>query len=183
MRTAAVANEGVIRFARFKPDAARLDTLPETPDAEGDAETVRAVQRELIQRGYGPIQANGVPGLATRAGIMAYEHDNRLGLTGEATAALLKHILLGADAGAGSGHNAGRVRSPAAEHVMRTVQQSLAVVGYQPGRIDGRVGDETERAIREFELDEGIAPSGRVSADLVTRLARAASTGGRAAKK
>ena len=180
VRAAALAAEPVIRFARFKPDAASTDVLPETPDTEGDAETIRAVQRELIQRGYGPIQADGVPGLVTRAAVMAFEHDNRLALTGAATPGLLKHILLGAAAGAGQGADAGRVRTPEAEHVIRTVQQSLAVIGYQPGRVDGRVGEDTERAIREFELDEGQAGSGRISADLVTRLARATSVGGKA---
>ena len=35
-------------------------------------------------------------GLATRAAIMAFEHDHGLALTGEASEALLKRILLGA---------------------------------------------------------------------------------------
>ncbi len=181
--TVAAMLDPPIRFARFKPDAARVEALPEAPDAEGDFETIRAVQRELIQRGYGPIQADGIPGLVTRAAIMAYEHDNKLPLTGEATANLLKGLLLGAAPSGEARAEAGRVRSAQAEHVMRTVQQSLSVVGYQPGRVDGRVGEETERAIREFEMDEGIVPSGRVSAELVTRLARAASSGKMSAKR
>ena len=175
---AAAPPEPVIRFARFRPDAARADVLPEAPNAEGDAETIRAVQRELIQRGYGPIQSDGVPGLGTRAAVLAYEHDHRLALTAAVTPALLKHILLGHDAGTPAA-DAGRVRTPEAEHVIRTVQQSLTMIGYQPGRIDGRIGEDTERAIREFELDEGQKASGRVSADLLTRLARATSVSGR----
>jgi peptidoglycan hydrolase-like protein with peptidoglycan-binding domain len=169
-----------VRVARLKPDAAAPEAMPHAPDAEGDPETIRAVQRELTHRGYGPLQADGVPGLITRAAIMAFEHDSRIGLTGEATEALLKRLLLGASGDRSAEAGAGKVRSPQAEMVIRTVQQSLTQLGYQPGRVDGRVGEETERAIREFELDQGLVPSGRVSAELFSRLARAVS-GGKAA--
>ena len=169
--------ETAVRFARLKTDSARPETLPHAPDAEGPAETVRAVQRELSARNYGPLAANGIPGQPTRAAIMAFEHDNRLALTGEATEALLKRILLGGsgDRSAESGRDHGRVRSVHAEQMIRTIQQSLATLNYPPGRVDGRVGDETERAIREFEIDQGLVPTGRISAELFARIARAVS--------
>ena len=50
--------------------------------------------------------------------------------------------------------------------------RSLGRLGYQPGRADGRLTPETIRSIREFEMDNGLIPSGRVSADLVTALDR-----------
>jgi peptidoglycan hydrolase-like protein with peptidoglycan-binding domain len=53
------------------------------------------------------------------------------------------------------------------------VQHSLTTLGYQPGRIDGRVGEETERTIRAFEAEHGLAVTGRISAELFSRLARA----------
>jgi peptidoglycan hydrolase-like protein with peptidoglycan-binding domain len=170
--------QGVRRFARLKPDAAKADaagdTLPDAPEAEGDPETIRAVQRELTARNYGPLVPDGVPGLVTRAAIMAFEHDNRLPLTGEATEKLLARILLGASGGQTGNTEpaAGRVRSSQAEIVMRTVQSSLVALGYQVGRVDGRTGEDTERAIREFELDEGLKPTGRVSAEVFSRLGR-----------
>ena len=61
-----------------------------------ECETIRAIQRELKPRGYGPVAGDGVMGLTTRAAIMAFEHDHGLALTGEASEALLKRILLGA---------------------------------------------------------------------------------------
>jgi peptidoglycan hydrolase-like protein with peptidoglycan-binding domain len=164
--------EAAIRLARLKPDAATPDTLPDAPDAEGHPETIRAVQRELQNRGYGPLTADGVPGLLTRAAIMAFEHDTKAPLTGEATEALLKRLLLGTTGDRQVEPGAGKVRSAQAEIVMRTVQQSLSALGYQSGRIDGRVGEETERAIREFEMDNGLDLSGRVSAPLFARLAK-----------
>jgi peptidoglycan hydrolase-like protein with peptidoglycan-binding domain len=170
--------QGPKRLVRLKPDAAQadqpIDTLPDAPEAEGDPTTIRAVQRELTERGYGPLVSDGVPGLVTRAAIMAFEHDNRIALTGEATEKLLARLLMGASgpAGPAADPSAGRVRSAQAEIVMRTVQQSLVALGYQVGRIDGRAGEETQRAIREFELDEGLAPTGRVSAEVFSRLGR-----------
>jgi Putative peptidoglycan binding domain len=169
--------DGARRFARLMPDQARVagagDTLPEAPDAEGDKQTITAVQRELVSRGYGPLTPDGVPGLVTRAAIMAYEFDHRLPLKGEATASLLARIVLGSSANETVDAAAGRVRSPEAEIVLRTVQQSLAGLGYQVGKIDGHTSDDIARAIREFEVDEGMKQSGRVSAELFTRLAKA----------
>lgn len=174
-RIAIAPPQAAIRLARLKPDAANADAIPETPDAEGNAETIRAVQRELQNLGYGPLTVDGVPGLLTRAAIMAFEHDSRMALTGEATETLLKRLLLGTSGERQPANEAGKVRSEQAEIVLRTVQQSLAALGYQPGKVDGRLGEETERAIREFEMDHGLDPTGRVSAELFSRLAKAVS--------
>ena len=185
MPTSAVQQmeEGARRFARLKPNAAALrdrprDTLPDAPGAEGDPATIKAVQRELTARGYGPLVADGVPGLVTRAAIMAFEHDSKMPLTGEATERILARLLLGPTGTEADSADpaAGRVRSAEAEIVMRTVQQSLTALGYQVGRIDGRSGDGTERAIREFEIDEGLKPTGRVSAEVFGRLGRVVAT-------
>ena len=170
--------QGPRRFARLRPDAAHAnrpgDTLPEAPDSEGDPDTIKAVQRELTAQGYGPLSSDGVPGLVTRAAIMAFEHDHRMALTGEATERVLSRLLLGpvGTANEAADPAAGRIRSPQAELVMRTVQQSLAALGYQVGRIDGKAGDDIARAIREFELDSGLRPTGRVSSEVFSRLGR-----------
>ena len=125
----------------------------------------------------GPSPATASWGSATRAAIMAFEHDHGMALSGEASERLLKRILLGAADPAGadsSGRRAAKVRSGHAEQVIRAVQQWLAALGYQPGRIDGRPGEDTVKAIRDFEMDKGLVPRGRVSAELVARLSEAA---------
>jgi len=165
-----------LRIARFAPDTSKIDQLPASTSQEAGAETVRAIQRELKLRGYGPVAGDGAMGLATRAAIMAFEYDQGLALSGEASEPLLRRILLGAAAdgpGGASGPGAGKVRSAQAEQVIRGVQQSLAALGYQPGRADGRLGEDTVKAIRDFEMDRGLVPRGRVSAELVTRLSEA----------
>jgi peptidoglycan hydrolase-like protein with peptidoglycan-binding domain len=160
-----------LRIARFAADPGRIDPAPSGPDDTADTETIRAIQRELKLRGYGPVSGDGVMGLTTRAAIMAFEHDNAMPLRGEASDRLLKRILLGiADPAGADNPGAGKVGSGHAEQVIRSVQQRLAALGYQPGRIDGRPTEETAKAIRDFEMDKGLVPRGRVSAELVTRL-------------
>ena len=127
---------------RIRPSSMRRCQAP-----QGDAgiETVRAIQRELKSRGYGPLAGDGVMGLATRAGIMAFEYDHGLGLTGEASEELLKRILLGAppDIGAcGRGENqvgpgrAGDPRRAAAAggaRLSRCPRRRLARRGHRQG--------------------------------------------------
>ena len=175
LRRSGLPEEQALRIARFAPDLAKIDPAPAGPDETADTETVRAIQRELKLRGYGPLAGDGVIGLTTRAAIMAFEHDHAMALSGEASERLLKRILLGAADPAGADiPGAGRVGSNNAEQVIRSVQQWLAALGYQPGRIDGRPGEETVKAIRDFEMDKGLVPKGRVSAELVMRLSEAA---------
>jgi len=85
-------DERALRTARLEPDSATLDAVPDAVEDE-TGETVRAVQRELRQRGYGTLVSDGVMRPVTRAAIMAYEHDQGLPLTGEASETLLKRIV------------------------------------------------------------------------------------------
>jgi peptidoglycan hydrolase-like protein with peptidoglycan-binding domain len=163
-------------------DKSRIATaavqLPAEPSPAGDGpETIRAVQRELQARGYEAGTADGVPGLITRAAVLAYEYDHGLPMTGEPSERLLKKILLGESQPAATPGSAGIERSAQAEQVIRTVQQSLANAGYAVGKSDGRLGEETVRAIREFETDQGLPETGRISGQLVARLARLAGQG------
>jgi peptidoglycan hydrolase-like protein with peptidoglycan-binding domain len=161
------------RLVAFEINAARVERLGEGPSSDAGAETIRAVQRELKARDYGPIGVDGVPGLATRAAIMAFEADNGLALTGEASETVLKRILLGVSAAGPDDAAATTPPSPRASEVIRAVQNWLVQLGYQPGPADGRLSSDTVSAIRFFEMDKGLVPKGRISADLVTRLADA----------
>jgi len=76
---------------------------------------------------------------------------------------------------------AGKVATVRAAQIVRKVQELLAKLGYQPGQVDGRLGEDTLRAVREFELDKGLAPKGRISADVLMRLTDAAAQAGKSA--
>jgi peptidoglycan hydrolase-like protein with peptidoglycan-binding domain len=157
------------RTALPKPGSSKSDLVTGALPEEIGADTIRGIQRELGQRGFGPVASDGVMRPVMRAAIMAYEYDNRLPLTGEANEALLGRLLLGAPSNEVPG--AREVRSSHAEEMIKQVQRLLATRGYRPGAIDGRLSAETVAAIRAFEESQGLLPAkGRVSAEVYVRL-------------
>lgn len=57
---------------------------------------------------------------------------------------------------------------------VRAVQQALADLGYGPITIDGVTGAETASAIRRFELDRGMAITGKVRPEIYASLEKTA---------
>lgn len=159
------------RLPPMQANAAKLENPPEPGAVDGRPDTIKAIQRELTTRGYGPIVVDGVAGLSTRAAIMAFEATEGLALTAIANEQMLKNILLGAPPASG--------RKPAepsarAQDVIRAVQNWLLSLGYAAGPANGLMSPETEKAIRAFETNAGLTPKGRITAELVKRLADAA---------
>lgn len=158
-------------IAAANPDKSSATVIPVGTDT---GETVRAIQRELQARGYPTGGTDGTPGLMTQAAIMAFEHDHGLPLSAEPDELTLKAILLGGAAGTSPARPG---RTAGAEAVVKTVQQTLSGLGYNIGKVDGRIGEDTQRAIREFETDHQMPESGRISGTLIARLAKSAGGG------
>ena len=169
-------------------EPARKTVEPAATDAAQPAgaadlpEVVASIQRELQVRGYEPGVPDGVAGTVTRAAIMAWEHDHGLTPTGEPTEAVMKAIVLGVSKATSAQISAQWQTLPKdkrqrSEQLVRTVQQSLSSLGYNPGKVTGRTNEDTVRAIREFETDQNMAQSGRVSGPLVSRLGRLTAAG------
>lgn len=168
----------VQRLGSFAPSSGQIafSALPGVDPAEARRATIRGVQQELARRGYEPGTADGTPGLVTRAAVMAYEHDQGLPLTADPSPEVLAHLRHGTSApGAAIGLDANAPRTTgSADQVIRAVQQTLGQLGYMASAPDGLTSDETVRAIREFEMDSGLVPSGRISGPLVARLTKQA---------
>jgi peptidoglycan hydrolase-like protein with peptidoglycan-binding domain len=164
------------RVGSFAPSSGSFAqiALPGGDPGEVRKATVRSVQAELTRRGYEPGSADGVAGLVTRAAVMAYEHDQGLPLTAEPSPEVLAHLRHGTSApGAAIGLQPGAPQPAShAEQVIRSVQQVLAQLGYLAAAPDGFVSEQTIRAIREFEMDSGLVPTGRISGPLVARLTK-----------
>lgn len=160
-----------IAFSRPSPAETRAAALIETTGGNS-AELTRAIQRELTARGYDTGSADGVPGLVTRAAIMAFESDHGGLLTGEPSETLLKSIVLGTDPAEPRAGTA--APSKEAAEVIRQVQVSMKKLGFYKGPADGRLSAPMERAIRDFEAHQGLAVTGRISGQLAARLARIA---------
>ncbi|MFO7478582.1 MAG: peptidoglycan-binding domain-containing protein [Methyloceanibacter sp.] len=136
---------------------------------------VRAVQRELADRGFDVGAADGRLSDKTRAAISAYQGGHNLPVTGEASDELLRHILLGERAQpAGATGSVGKAGTPGAneEPDVKAVQQILADLGYAPGPIDGAAGEATRRAIIAFQRDRNVAETGRITPELLAELQR-----------
>ena len=145
------------------------------PPSLSAKDVTRAVQRELQIRGYETGGRDGVAGVMTRGAILAYEHDHGLPLTARPTQDLLKAIILGE--GGKPGNKSAKPETAEAQEVIRSVQHSLAKLGYKPGSPSGRLTPETARAIRAFEADQALGETGRVSGPLIARLARVSGEG------
>lgn len=159
------------RIAPLQANAAKLENPPEPGAVDGRPDTIKAIQRELTTRGYGPITVDGIAGLSTRAAIMAFEATEGLPLTAIANEQMLKNILLGATPPPGQKPAEPSAR---AQEVIRAVQNWLLSLGYAAGPANGLMSPETEKAIRAFEANAGLTPKGRITAELVKRLADAA---------
>lgn len=147
-------------------------------NAAQSLETTKALQRGLSAKGYDPGPVDGVAGLMTKAALMAFEFDNGLPLTAQPTAERAELITFGVPADSKrTGFEQATEISSEASGVIRTVQQTLAGVGYDAGPVDGALSSRTRRAIREFEIDHGLPETGRVSGKLVAELVRLADLG------
>ncbi len=147
--------------------------------------TVESAQRELAASGLYSGQVDGVSGRRTKLAIIAYQRANGLDETGVATADLIEHIRYTrqiADAMNMKDVTASALtpRSlPQARPVdtVTRVQVGLAQLGYEPGAINGQLGQQTRDAILKFERDRGIAPTGDISATLIVELEKMNSRG------
>ena len=154
--------------------AAKEKTADEIARERG--KLVGAVQVALAKRGYVVGANDGNLSLVTRASIMAFEHDRRLPLSAEVSPALLAELE--SDVPLSVSARPPSRPSAQAEALVKTVQQSLAQLGHQPGQADGIAGDATGHAIRQFERSEGLPETGRISGLLMTRLVQRADTAG-----
>lgn len=158
------------------PQQSSDGTLPPAPLSTSDdaarAEITKGVQRELNNINYEPGPADGILGLVTRAAIFAYEYDNGLVLTSEPSDQLLSQLILGSSSMPQSSARPGKTMTPDAESLVRTVKQQLSGLGYQTGVPGPALTPELARAISEFETDQKLKVTGRISGPMESRLLR-----------
>jgi murein L,D-transpeptidase YcbB/YkuD len=116
-----------------------------------------ALQQDLADAGYFEGEVDGVYGPETVAAVEALQEANGLRQTGtmdKATEEALRAELEAAGGAAAEQETA----STAA------LQQTLALAGYWDGPIDGQWSDELTDALKEFQEDLGVEPTGEVDA-------------------
>lgn len=56
------------------------------------------------------------------------------------------------------------------DNLVKRVQIALAIRGYDPGPVDGRLGGRTKSAVELFQAESGLASTGRLDAKTLAAL-------------
>jgi hypothetical protein len=78
-------------------------------------------------------------------------------------------VLLGGSIGEGLARPS-REAAPPAPRFVREAQQALRDLGYQPGPVDGVVGQRTKQALVKYQRAERIQVTGRLDSETMVRL-------------
>jgi peptidoglycan hydrolase-like protein with peptidoglycan-binding domain len=128
------------------------------------------IQRELANKGYYDGAVDGIAGPRAIQAIRDFEKAHGLKVTGEPGETLLEKIRHGLSKSDITGSVA-----PAAPAIMGSkigsVQRMLARYGFGPVRINGELDADTRAAIRRFERERDLQPTGQVTDRLVRELA------------
>jgi peptidoglycan hydrolase-like protein with peptidoglycan-binding domain len=160
-------------------DAPVIVPLP-TPSPQVATSDVRKdvpAQPELKARGYDAGEADGRMRDDTKAAISAYEKAEGLPVTGVPSDQLLARLLLGqpSKTAATTGSVAPAPQAPkpvAIDNTVKSLQQVLSDLGYDPGPSDGAMGATTKTAIESFQRDRKLVQDGRITPVLLREIKR-----------
>jgi peptidoglycan hydrolase-like protein with peptidoglycan-binding domain len=153
-KTVASPNSETVRKPATKK---ATETAPPPPSS-----LVNNIQRELGKRGYFSGKQDGVLTRDCRVAILAYEFDENMPLSGEASEAVLKALIFARAAGNTAGPGAAK-RFERRKELIKQVQQMLAQYGYTSGPVNGELDARTRDAIKQFESDRHLEAAGHLS--------------------
>jgi peptidoglycan hydrolase-like protein with peptidoglycan-binding domain len=125
-----------------------------------------ALQQSLLDAGYYGGEVDGVYGPATVDAIVALQQAHGLPSTGtvdKATAAALQGVLAA---------KGGAIAQEAAASTA-AVQQTLKIAGFWDGPVDGEWTPELTVALKDFQTELGVKPTGTVDAATISALEKA----------
>jgi peptidoglycan hydrolase-like protein with peptidoglycan-binding domain len=166
------------------PDDQTMRSQKNSPSDEpiyiGPVELER-IQRQLKKRGANPGPVDGIWGISTANAVRSFQQSHGLSATGnlnlETIQALgLSQILEGIPGatakrqkrwGETSLQGARLYISPSA---LQNIQQALHLQGFDVGQADGIWGDKTSEAIRRYQHDNDMRPTGHIDLSVLDRL-------------
>jgi len=146
-----------------------MDVLPLRSGDAGDA--VRDLQQRLTALGLdSSIEPRGSYGPATATAVEAFQRQRGLPISGECDTPTWTALV---EAGYQIGDRHLYLRSPMFRgDDVAAVQRALGTLGFNAGRVDGILGPDTERALREFQRNAGLTTDGVCGREVLTSLAR-----------
>jgi N-acetylmuramoyl-L-alanine amidase len=132
---------------------------------------VREAQRRLVELGHGPLEdPDGVLGAATNVALQAFQRERGLPITGALDEVTSARLI---EAGWRIGARLLYLSRPLLRgDDVAELQESLALLGFDPGRIDGIFGPLTARALEEFQSNRALEPSGVLTRESLLELSR-----------
>jgi peptidoglycan hydrolase-like protein with peptidoglycan-binding domain len=126
------------------------------PPTAVDASTIAGIQSELRRRGYAIPQVSGRMDAQTRQAIREYQQGQGVSATGEPSTALLDEL-----------RDADTEPAPADSLLSReqraAAQRALNARGYDAGPADGVLGPRSRVAVRKFQADNTLTPTGELT--------------------
>lgn len=143
---------------------------------------VKQMQEALIALGYLHDTADGKFGSKTEQAVRAFQSLNGLEVDGKAgskTLTLLYSLYQGSSSTGGSAdYTSGNIFSGNYDTLkdgsrgerVTLLQTALELLGYDVGKIDGKFGSGTEKAVRAFQRDHGLEADGKAGKKTLTML-------------
>ena len=152
-----------VAWLRLFADAGCLTSEQEEQAVAAVSDYTTALQKDLRTAGYYDGEVDGIYGSETVDAVEQLQEDNDLTVTGfadQATAAALDAAVLAKGGEA------------AAEELAHTaaVQSTLKLAGYWPGAVDGEWTPELTEALKAFQENLGVEPTGEVDAATLSAL-------------
>lgn len=157
-----------LSWLRLLIDAGCVTDEQEQQAAAAVTEYTTALQQDLADAGFYDGEIDGIYGPGTVAAVEELQKANDLPVTGtvdRATAAALQAALVAA--GGAEAHES--VATTAA------LQQTLALLGFWDGPVDGTWTPELTEALEEFQEKLGVEPTGEVDAETLAAFEEALS--------
>ncbi len=142
-----------------KEGAQERDLLGQVLSADPNPK-VEELQRLLILYGYSPGAVDGKLGAKTRIAIEKFQKESGLPAHRFVDKATWERLHRFSSSGLVTN---GEVN-------IKKVQTILRSAGFNPGKIDGKMGARTQQALRDFQKAYGLKPDGRIGFQTLSKL-------------
>ncbi len=131
---------------------------------------IRKVQEALGAQNLYEGDLDGLNGPATRSAVQAYRDRYGLKSGKDELRAVLEHLEYNRQIAEATRATTTGSTGELSSKTIGLIQTGLAELGYDPGLVDGKMGEKTKQAIRDFQRDRSMKPTGVATSELLSEL-------------